>query len=76
MSSEGYPLDTRVCAADSGLDVHLCLWNWMDFYWEDPRCLGLMGSQVGQAGCLPWRVLFPRWYLFPVAGAHLRTYSS
>lgn len=41
--STGCPLSTPAWAAGSGLDVHLCLWGWVNFRREEPRCLGPRG---------------------------------
>lgn len=52
MSSKGYSLDTLVCAADPGLDVHLCLRELDGFPLRGSQVSGAQGKSGGP-GRLP-----------------------
>lgn len=53
-SPQGCPLSILAWAAGSGLDAHLCLWGWVNFWREEPRCLGPLGGGVNGGGGARW----------------------
>lgn len=49
-----FPRSVLAGAAGSGLDAHLRLWGWVNFWREEPRCLRPLGEGVGGGGGTRW----------------------